>query len=133
MGVGLLQSNFWNFNFRGGRPCHPSGGRCQVYYNIVNLKPKLYFIHIRILNGHILAHLEYYMSNQKLFHQNIVLNIAKSRCKSAQTRMKCWPISLQFSLKITCHIPDRKTLVGHRWLWVAKYSRWATTEPLLAH
>ena len=29
--------------------------------------------------------------------------------------------------------PDSKTLVGHRWLWVAKYSLWATTEPLVAH
>ena len=29
--------------------------------------------------------------------------------------------------------PDSKTLVGHRWLWVAKCSLWATTEPLVAH
>ena len=28
------------------------------------------------------------MSNQKLFHQNIVLNIAKNRCNSAQTSTK---------------------------------------------
>ena len=26
------------------------------------------------------------MSNQKIFHQNSVLNIAKNRCKSAQTQ-----------------------------------------------
>ena len=42
------------------------------------------------------------MSNQKLFHQNIVLNIAKNRCNSAQTSTKCWSISLKFGLKITC-------------------------------
>ena len=28
------------------------------------------------------------MSNQKLFHQNSVLNIAKNRCNSAQTSTK---------------------------------------------
>ena len=39
------------------------------------------------------------MSNQKLFHQNIVLNIAKNRCNSAQTSTKCWSISLKFGLK----------------------------------
>ena len=36
------------------------------------------------------------MSNQKLFHQNIVLNIAKNRCNSAQTSTKYWSISLKF-------------------------------------
>ena len=44
------------------------------------------------------------MSNQKIFHQNSVLNIAKNRCKSAQTSTKYWSISLKFGLKITCHI-----------------------------
>ena len=29
--------------------------------------------------------------------------------------------------------PDSKMLSGHRWLWVAKYSQWATTEPQLDH
>ena len=41
------------------------------------------------------------MSNQKLFHQNIVLNIAKNICNSAQTSTKYWPLSLKFGLKIT--------------------------------
>ena len=54
--AGPLEGNLKNFNFRGGEaPCHPSGGRCQVYYNIVNLKPKLNFFHILIINEDILG------------------------------------------------------------------------------
>ena len=53
--AGPLEGNFRNFNFRGvGAPCHPSGGRCQVYCNIANLKPKFNFMHILIINGDIL-------------------------------------------------------------------------------
>ena len=44
------------------------------------------------------------MSNQKLFHQNIVVKLAKNRYKSAQTSIKCWSISLKFGPKITCHL-----------------------------
>ena len=35
------------------------------------------------------------MPNQKLFHQNIVVKLAKNRYKSAQTSIKCWSISLK--------------------------------------
>ena len=52
------------------------------------------------------------MSDLKLFHQNIVLNIAKNRCKSAQTKSKIWPkIHLQptksdcIGFRITSGIP----------------------------
>ena len=46
------------------------------------------------------------MSDLKLFHQNIVLNIAKNRCKSAQTKSKIWP-------KI--HLPPTKSdCIGFR-------------------
>ena len=40
--AGPLEGYFRNFNFRGGGspPYHPSGGRCQVCHNIVNIKPK---------------------------------------------------------------------------------------------
>ena len=61
-------------------------------------------MHILINNEDIEAHLEHYMSVKKFFHQDIVLNIAKNRYKSAQTNTKCWSIILKFSLKITCHI-----------------------------
>ena len=43
------------------------------------------------------------MSDQKLFHPNIVVKMDKNRCKSAQTSNKCWSISLKFGPKITCH------------------------------
>ena len=53
------------------------------------------------------------MSNQKIFHQNSVLNIAKNRCKSAQTSTKYWSISLQFGLKN--HLPHTKSdCIGFR-------------------
>ena len=53
------------------------------------------------------------MSDLKLFHQNIVLNIAKNRCKSAQTSTKYWSISLKFGLKI--HLPPTKSdCIGFR-------------------
>ena len=53
------------------------------------------------------------MSNQKLFPQNIVLNIAKNRCNSAQTSTKYWSISLKFGLKI--HLPHTKSdCIGFR-------------------
>ena len=38
-----------------GAPGHPSGGRCQVYSNIANLKPKFNFMHILIINEDILG------------------------------------------------------------------------------
>ena len=33
----------------------PSGGKCQVYHNIVNLKPKFNFMRILIINEDILG------------------------------------------------------------------------------
>ena len=39
----------------GGAPCHPSGGRCQIYHNIATLKPKFNFIYILIINEDILG------------------------------------------------------------------------------
>ena len=39
------------------------------------------------------------MSDQKLFHPNIVVKMDKNRCKSAQTSNKCWSISLKFGPK----------------------------------
>ena len=33
----------------------PSGGKCQVYHNIANLKPKLNFMHTQIINEDILG------------------------------------------------------------------------------
>ena len=39
------------------------------------------------------------MSDQKLFHPNIVAKMDKNRCKSAQTSNKCWSISLKFGPK----------------------------------
>ena len=55
--AGPLEGYFRNFNFRGvgGPPYHPSGGRCQICHNIVNLKPKFNFIHILIINEDILG------------------------------------------------------------------------------
>ena len=54
-----------NPGLRGGRrecyhsptvaPCHPLGGKCQVYHNIVNLKPKFNFMHILIINEDIVG------------------------------------------------------------------------------
>ena len=54
--TGQLESYFRNSNFRGGGPpYHPSGGRCQVCHNIVNLKSKFNFMHILIINEDILG------------------------------------------------------------------------------
>ena len=55
--AGPLEGHFRNFNFRGvGGPMgSPSGGKCQVYYNIANLKPKLNFMHTLIINEDILG------------------------------------------------------------------------------
>ena len=53
------------------------------------------------------------MSNQKLFHQNIVLNISKNRCKSVQTSTKCWSISLKFGLKINLPL-TKSDCIGFR-------------------
>ena len=54
--AGPLEGYFRNFNVGVGEPpYHPSGGRCQIYHNIVNLKPKLNFIHILIINEDILG------------------------------------------------------------------------------
>ena len=54
--AGPLEGYFRNFNFRGGGPpYHPSGGRCQVCHNIVNLKSKFNFMHILIINEDILG------------------------------------------------------------------------------
>ena len=39
----------------GRPPYHPSGGRCQVCHNIVNIKPKFNFLHILIINEDILG------------------------------------------------------------------------------
>ena len=44
------------------------------------------------------------MSDEKLFHQNIVVKVAKNRYKSAQTSTKCWSISLKFGPIIACHL-----------------------------
>ena len=85
------------------------------------------------------------MSNQKLFHQNIVLNIAKNRCNSAQNqyqilvyKSEIWPKnhlphtkSDCIGFRITSGIPGGVTCVicdpGRR-----KYSpRWLYQEMLI--
>ena len=50
------------------------------------MKPKFNFMQILKINMDILAHLEHYISEQKIFHPNIVVKIAKNRCKSAQNQ-----------------------------------------------
>ena len=53
------------------------------------------------------------MSDQNLFHQKIVLNIAQNRCKSTQTSTKCWSIILKFWPKY--HLPHTKSdCIGFR-------------------
>ena len=51
---------------------------------------------------------------------NCVSKQCKSnRCTCYKARVKC---NSRCHSSLTCYNPDSKTLVGHRWLWVAKYS-----------
>ena len=78
------------------------------------------------------------MSNQKLFHQNIVVKLAKNRYKSAQTSIKCWSISLKFGPKITCHLLNLiAQVVGlylvYQWCHMCNmWSRKAKIQPQMA-
>ena len=78
------------------------------------------------------------MSDLKLFHQNIVLNIAKNRCKSAQTSTKYWSISLKFGLKFTCHLLNLTAYVlglhlVYQWCHMCHiWSRKAKIQPQMA-
>ena len=53
------------------------------------------------------------MSDQKLVHQNIVVKMAKSRCKSAQTSTKCWSISLKFGHVMSLYSGDKSNSSTH--------------------
>ena len=90
------------------------------------LVPILYSLHTTPLSKVIQNH-PFMLTTQlyvDLTHKNVTQ--AFNRLKTALIASKSG--FLQISLS-----PDSKTLVGHRWLWVAKYSLWATTEPLVAH
>ena len=78
------------------------------------MKPKFNFMHILKINMDILGAFGALQSlNRKYFHPNIVVKIAKNRCKSAQTSTKCWSISLKFGPK-NCLPHTKSDCIGFR-------------------
>ena len=73
-----LKGDIKDFSFGGvGLACPPSEGVCQIYHNLLYLKPLFNFLHVLKINKDILSTLEHYISEQKLLNSNIVVKWSK--------------------------------------------------------
>ena len=83
-----------------GLACSPQRRVCQIYHNLVNLKPLLNFWHVLKINKDILSTFGALHLRKEIIELEYCCKTVKNRCKSAQTSTKYWSIILKFDQKI---------------------------------
>ena len=78
----------------------PKEGGCQIYHNLVNLKPLFNFLHVLKINKDILSTFGALHLRTEIIELEYCWKVAKNRCISAQTSTKYWSIILKFGQKI---------------------------------
>ena len=96
-----LKGDIKDFRFEGGAGVPPiRGGVCQIYHNLVYLKPLFNFLHVLKINKDILSTFGALHLRTEIIEFEYCYKMAKNRCRSAQTSTKYWSIILKFGQKI---------------------------------
>ena len=86
----------------GGAGLPPSEEGCQIYHNLLYLKPLFNFLHVLKINKDILSTFGALHLRTKIIEFEYCCKMVKNRCKSAKTSTKYWSIILKFGQKINC-------------------------------
>ena len=84
-----------------GLACPPSEGACQIYHNLLYLKPLFNFLHVLKVNKDILSTFGALHLRTEMIEFEYCCKMVKNRCKSAKTSTKYWYIILKFARKST--------------------------------
>ena len=99
--LAYTKSNCIGFSFGGfGWPAPPSEGVCQIYHNLLYLKPLFNFLHVLKINKDILSTFGALHLRTEIIEFEYCCKMVKNRCKSAKTSTKYWSIILEFGHKI---------------------------------
>ena len=79
-------------------------GGCQIYHNLLYLKPLFNFLHVLKINKDILSTFGALHLRTEIIEFEYCCKMVKNRCKSAQTSTKYWSIILKFGQKINWRI-----------------------------
>ena len=85
-----LKGDIKDFSSGGGAawPAPPQRRVCQIYHNLVNLKPLLNFWHVLKINKDILSTFGALHLRTEIIELEYCCKMVKNRCKSAQTSTK---------------------------------------------
>ena len=82
----------------------PSEGVCQIYHNLLYLKPLFNFLYVLKINKDILSTFGALHLRTEIIEFEYCCKMVKNRCKSAKTSTKYWSIILKFGQKINWRI-----------------------------
>ena len=88
----ILRISVWGVGL--ARP--PSEGVCQIYHNLLYLKPLFNFLHVLKINKDILNTFGALHLRTEIIEFEYCCKMVKNRCKSAKTSTKYWSIILKF-------------------------------------
>ena len=83
----------------GGAGLPPSERVCQIYHNLLYLKPLFNFLHVLKINKDILSTFGALHLRTEIIEFEYCCKMVKNRCKSAKTSTKYWSIILKFGQK----------------------------------
>ena len=97
-----LKGDIKDFSFGGwGWPAPPQRGVCQIYHNLLYLKPLFNFLHVLKINKDILSTFGALHLRTEIIEFEYCCKMVKNRCKSAKTSTKYWSIILNLARKST--------------------------------
>ena len=101
-----LKGDIKDFSFgEWGWPASPQrGGGCQIYHDLLYLKPLFNFLHVLKINKDILSTFGALHLRTEMIEFEYCCKMVKNRCKSAKTSTKYWSIILKFGQKINWRI-----------------------------
>ena len=85
----------------GGAGLPPVRGGCQIYHNLLYLKPLFNFLHVLKINKDILSTFGALHLRTEIIEFEYCCKMVKNRCKSAKTSTKYWSIILNLARKST--------------------------------
>ena len=77
-------------------PLPPQSWGCQIYHNLLYLKPCFNFLHVLKINKDILSTFGALRLRTEIIEFEYCCKMVKNRCKSAKTSTKYWSIILKF-------------------------------------
>ena len=85
-------------------PLPPQSWGCQIYHNLLYLKPLFNFLHVLKINKDILSTFGALHLRTEIIEFEYCCKMLKTRCTSAKTSTKYWSIILKFGQKINWRI-----------------------------